>query len=311
MSKRGHNENAVRLSILADEARSSLDLVAQGEAEAIHGWLAYGAALNEGRSLFPGDAEFGKWVEANSLSQLGTAEVDRNERSAAMWAAAHRDQFEKASAAGKARTVRGIHDKWKQIEAERERAAKEAERKAEEELRRAEAEEAARIASNEGGAGGSRPDQIPPRPEPEPKPVDDEQISPQPGPERGADQADESKSDQKPDAADADIAKIKKQLAKLTDDALFDEIIGLRADNDDLRKQIAAVEVERDELKAAVRDLSESNQGAVIGRMKRELASVKFARDEALAAAKREEYKRKQAEARVNELQSAGFEIAV
>ncbi|MFD2248912.1 hypothetical protein FHS82_001026 [Pseudochelatococcus lubricantis] len=158
--------------------------------------------------------------------------------------------------------------------------------------------------------GGSKPDQIPQPPAPKPQPADDEPISPQPEPGPDADPVHESKPDQKPDAA-ADIAKVKKQLAKLTDDALFDEIIGLRADNDDLRKQITAVEAERDELKAAVRDLSESNQGAVISRMKRELVSVKFARDEALAAAKREEYKRKQAEARVNELQSAGFEIAV
>jgi len=55
---------------------------ASGEADTIAGWLAYGAALNEGRALFPGDREFGEWV---ALSQLDTA--DRMDRAAAMWAA--------------------------------------------------------------------------------------------------------------------------------------------------------------------------------------------------------------------------------
>lgn len=98
-----------------------LERAAQGEADAIDGWLAYGAALNEGRALFDGDREFGQWVAEMCSAKLA---VHDHERAAAMWAAGHPDQFAEARAAGNARTVRGIHAKWKEIEQERAAAAK-------------------------------------------------------------------------------------------------------------------------------------------------------------------------------------------
>ena len=160
MSMRGHNETPVRLGMLADDATRALAEVEHGEARAIDGWLAYGVALNEGRSLFPSDIEFGRWVSGNCSSNL---EVHPAEQSAAMWAAGNLDQFEEARAAGKSRTVRGAHEKWKQIEAEREQArqaeARKAERDAAAEASRLEAEEhakaedaareAAKVASSE------------------------------------------------------------------------------------------------------------------------------------------------------------------
>lgn len=146
MSMRGHNEIPVRLGMLADDAKRALTQVEQGEAGAVEGWLAYGVALNEGRSLFPGDREFGQWVAGECSSNL---EVHPAEQSAAMWAAANVDQFEEARAAGKARTVRGIHEKWKQIEFEREKAGREAEQKAEVARLRAEQEAAAAAARQE------------------------------------------------------------------------------------------------------------------------------------------------------------------
>lgn len=109
----GHNETTIRLAALAGDARIALDRVAQGEADTIDGWIAYGAALNEGRSLFPGDKEFGEWLRSSNLEE----DIHPAEQSAAMWAAANRDQFEEARAAGNARTVRGIHAKWKEMEA--------------------------------------------------------------------------------------------------------------------------------------------------------------------------------------------------
>ena len=57
---------------------------ASGEADTIAGWLAYGAALNEGRGMFPSDEQFGKWVVS---SNLRLRENDKMERAAAMWAA--------------------------------------------------------------------------------------------------------------------------------------------------------------------------------------------------------------------------------
>lgn len=132
----GHNETTARLGLLAEDARKGLGRVASGEADAIEGWLIYGAALNEGRAFFPGDAEFGQWVRSSNLEEG----VHPAEQSAAMWAAANPEQFEEARAAGNARTVRGIHSKWKEIEAEREREAA----RIEAERARAEAEENAR-----------------------------------------------------------------------------------------------------------------------------------------------------------------------
>lgn len=91
----------------------------------LSGWLAYGAVLNEGRALFPGDREFGQWLDANGLNMMATfelkreahaalcngdlakAEVDAKERIAAMWAAANADQLAEAKANSKALIVRG------------------------------------------------------------------------------------------------------------------------------------------------------------------------------------------------------------
>jgi len=143
----GHNESPIRLAILADAARQALDRVASGEADAIEGWLAYGAALNEGRGLHPGDREFGRWVAENVLGQVAQVEIEPKDQQAAMWAAANQDDFNAARGAGNARTVRGIHEKGKQLDAERKavegreraavaRAKAEAERKIADEARR-------------------------------------------------------------------------------------------------------------------------------------------------------------------------------
>jgi len=123
MTQRGHNERSFRLDELAAAAREGLKRVDQGEHETLLGWIDFGIALNEGRALFPGDREFGEWV---ALLQLVTAEsgeeINRNDRAAAMWAAANADQLAEAQEASKARTIRGLHEAWKKIEAERERA---------------------------------------------------------------------------------------------------------------------------------------------------------------------------------------------
>lgn len=135
----GHNEMAVRLGILANDAQIALDRVAKGEGDAIEGWIAYGAALNEGRGLFPSDEQFGQWVDQSVNDKLAFT-ANLHERAAAMWAAANPEQFAEARAAGNARTVRGIHAKWNEINAER--AAAEA-RAAAEKARKEAAEKAA------------------------------------------------------------------------------------------------------------------------------------------------------------------------
>ena len=112
----GHNEVTARLGLLAEDARKGLERVSSGEADAIEGWLSYGHALNEGRSLHAGDREFGEWLRSSKLEEG----IHPAEQSAAMWAAANPDDFKAAQEAGNARTVRGIHAKWGEINAERE-----------------------------------------------------------------------------------------------------------------------------------------------------------------------------------------------
>lgn len=141
----GHNETTVRLGLLAEDARQGLARVAAGEADAIEGWLAYGAALNEGRALHAGDREFGQWLASLCFDKL-SMQPNEHEQVAAMWAAANPDQFAEAREAGNARTVRGIHAKWKEIEAAREAEAERqrAEAARAEAAAKAEAEERAR-----------------------------------------------------------------------------------------------------------------------------------------------------------------------
>lgn len=154
----GHNENAVRLSILADAAKQALGQVASGETTAIDGWIAYGAALNEGRAMFPSDELFGEWLVS---SNLRLSDNDKMERAAAMWAASNGDQFDTARNAGNARTVRGIYAKWQEIDAAR-KAAEERERasvaRAKAEAERKEAEEARRKAEEQRREAKARAD---------------------------------------------------------------------------------------------------------------------------------------------------------
>ena len=81
----------VENQLLAEDARGALGRVASAEADTIEGWLAYGAALNEGRGLFHPDDDkgFGQWVSENLLSQVasvnGAKIVTFDDRAAAMW----------------------------------------------------------------------------------------------------------------------------------------------------------------------------------------------------------------------------------
>jgi hypothetical protein len=96
---------------LAEMARQGLRQVAEGEDKVIGGWLLYGAALNEGRKLFPEyDKGFGQWLVLHQLD--GVNDMDRL---AAMWAAGNRETFRHyRKTHPRVRTVRGLHAKWKE-----------------------------------------------------------------------------------------------------------------------------------------------------------------------------------------------------
>jgi len=85
-------------------------MVAEGEDKTMEGWLVYGAALNEGREMFPSDEQFGQWVRETQLD----AHASKDERTAAMWAAANPEDYQATKEANpRVRTVRGLHAKWK------------------------------------------------------------------------------------------------------------------------------------------------------------------------------------------------------
>ena len=77
-----------------------------GEEKTIEGWLIYGAALNEGRLMFPkGDNKrFSEWLSTAKL-----AGVHDHDREAAMWAAGNPEQVQETHKAHpRVRTVRGL-----------------------------------------------------------------------------------------------------------------------------------------------------------------------------------------------------------
>lgn len=80
------------------------------------GWVMYGAALNEGRELYPGkenDRAFGFWARAITSPNLG--DIHDDDRAAAMWAAKDPDTFTATRRLHpNVRTVRGLHAKWKE-----------------------------------------------------------------------------------------------------------------------------------------------------------------------------------------------------
>jgi hypothetical protein len=98
--------------IIISKAKHGLQLVASGELTVMEGWLMYGAALNEGRELFPrgANARFSEWLSTNNLMVANDME-----RLAAMWAAGNPEEYrETRKDHPRVRTVRGLHAKFKE-----------------------------------------------------------------------------------------------------------------------------------------------------------------------------------------------------
>lgn len=290
MNKLGHNERSYRLDVLAADARRGLEHVEKGEERTIGGWLAYGHALNEGRALFPGDREFGEWVHANALRQVVGADgslrdIQDPERAAAMWAAANADQFEQARLRGNPRTIRGIHAKWKEIEAERDAARCEYERQTQQEAERqagAVEPETARITDEAEGTGKIEARHA--------------AVARAEAPAQAV-VIDEAK------ASDPD-AEARKSLAVLTRVGLEDEVLGLRAALVEEQARRRQAEAERDEWKAKFQHAtSESDLGRSLGLALRQRDTAKGRLGEELAKNARLGRQVKRLEAECAELQ--------
>lgn len=70
----------------------------------------------------------------------------------------------------------------------------------------------------------------------------------------------------------------RRKLAKLTPDALIDEVLGLRADLADAKAEAAKLKTERDALKAQVADLGTSEAGRVIRNLQAQVKNAENAR---------------------------------
>lgn len=265
MTNYGHNETAVRLAALAGDAQIALDKVARGEADANDGWLAYGAALNEGRALFKSDEQFGEWIVS---SNLRLSENDKMERAAAMWAAANADQLAEAKAASKARTLRGWHDQWKKIEQEREAARQKAEREAEQARKReeakAQAEEQAKVEAEARAEAATA------------KTAEERQEAEEKAEEAAAAKVEAEKVVQEVEAEiaateeiDPETAKLRREVGKLTPEAMVDEIIGLRADLADEKAKTKAQRAQMQALKDENALLRQKDLGRALGNEKR------------------------------------------
>lgn len=306
MSNFGHNEAAVRLAALAGDAQIALDKVARGEADAIDGWLAYGAALNEGRALFNGDTEFGKWVAENSLRQLGGADIHDHERAAAMWAAANADQLAEAKANSKARTLRGWHDQWKKIEKEREAAIQKAEREAEEARKREEAEKARQEAQAQAKAEAeARAAAVAAKNDAERKEAEARAEAAKTAKEAADKAAVEAElaaePEEEPEQIEPDVEKVMRKYAGLTREALLRDYAELVVAS---RSERAALKAEIEGLKSKIALFeAEGDIGRKLGMALRERDTLNGRLSEYMQIAKREEYKRKKAEARVAELE--------
>ena len=306
MSNLGHNEKTFRLAALAGDAQIALDKVAKGEADAIEGWLAYGAALNEGRALFPSDEQFGEWVVS---SNLRLSENDKMERAAAMWAAANADQLAEAKAASKARTLRGWHDQWKKIEQEREAARQKAEREAEaarkrdeakkEAEARAKAEAEARAAAKsakgdeERKAAEARAEEARKAKEAAEKEVEEA--------EKVAEEAEEEAEEVAPE-----VAAVMRKHSGLTREALLRDYAELVVAN---KKERAQDKAEIARLKERLADLEADDKTAVIRRLQKSVShadSEKWRANEETARAMRQVYALKK---RVEELERMGVPL--
>ena len=265
MNAMGHNESAVRLAALAGDAQIALDKVAKGEADATEGWLAYGAALNEGRALFPGDREFGQWVSEACLSNL---DVHPGEQQAAMWAAANADQLAEARTASKARTLRGWHEQWKKIEQEREAARQKAEREAEKKRKAEEAETARQEAANAAKVEAAA------RAAAAAAPTDEARQEAEAQAETAAEaKAEAAKRADDVEAqiqtlepeTDPEVTKVMREIAKLTPEGVAGTVIELRNALADEKAKTKAMKAEVEILKSEIAVHRQDDLGRALG----------------------------------------------
>jgi len=108
---------------------------------------------------------------------------------------------------------------------------------------------------------------------------------------------------------DPETAKLRREIARLTPDAMVDEIIGLRADLAEAKAKATALKTERDDLKAKLAEATQSDLGRALGNAQRRADAAEGRMKEYQATAKRLEYRLKKAEDRVRELEDTPIQM--
>jgi hypothetical protein len=98
--------------------------------------------------------------------------------------------------------------------------------------------------------------------------------------------------------------KERREIARMTPEAMVDEIVALRGNNTDLTAQASKLKDERDDLKAKLKEATSDDLGRALGNAQRRADTATGRMREYMAAAKRMEYRLNKAEARVKELES-------
>lgn len=117
------------------------------------------------------------------------------------------------------------------------------------------------------------------------------------------------------EAADAEtivapeVDKARREISRLTPDAIADEIIGLREALAEALAKITALTIERDDLKEKLKEATSDDMGRALGNAQRRADAATGRVNELLAANKRMEHRLKKAEARVAELEGTPIDM--
>lgn len=112
-----------------------------------------------------------------------------------------------------------------------------------------------------------------------------------------------------PEPADPEVAKVRREIARMTPDAMVDEIMGLRADLVDAKITVAKLKAEKGDLEAKLGEALQGDLGRALGNAQRRADAATGRMNEYMATVKRLEFKLKKAEARVRELEDTPVEM--
>lgn len=104
-------------------------------------------------------------------------------------------------------------------------------------------------------------------------------------------------------------AKQRRELRKLTPEALIDDVIGLRAENDELRAKLKAAKAERDQVKEQLADLTNDDRATVIRKLQASLKNAENAKWRATEDTQRAMKQVYALKKRVEELEQMGIQL--